>query len=95
MSSYTLTLLALFAALIAQTAAAGVATECFLRRDQRALARWSWVAVAIAMLIFALQHGHAFELAISTGLHDVRQAILGCVGSLLMAAAVYGLRRLA
>ncbi|WP_153147107.1 hypothetical protein [Dechloromonas sp. H13] len=95
MSSYTLTLLALFAALLAQSLVTALATELFLRKEQGALARRSWMALAIGALIFALQSGYALELAVSTGLHDVRQAILAAVASLLVAAAVYGLRRLA
>lgn len=93
MSSYTMTLLALLGALIAQSWATGLATERFLRKEQSALARRSWMALAIASLIFALQHGYALELAVSTGLHDLRQAVLAGVASLLLALAVYGLRR--
>ena len=52
-------------------------------------------ALAIASLIFALQHGYALELAVRTGLHDLRQAVLAGCASLLLALAVYGLRRLA
>jgi len=93
MSSYTMTLLALLGALIAQSWATGLATERFLRKEQSALARRSWIALAIASLIFALQHGYALELAVSTGLYDLRQAVLAGVASLLLALAVYGLRR--
>jgi len=93
MSSYTMTLLALLGALIAQSWATGLATERFLRKEQSALARRSWMALAIASLIFALQHGYALELAVSTGLYDLRQAVLAGVASLLLALAVYGLRR--
>ena len=95
MSSYTMTLLALITALIAQSWATGLATERFLRREQSVLARRSWMALAIASLIFALQHGYALELAVRTGLHDLRQAVLAGCASLLLALAVYGLRRLA
>ena len=93
MSSYTMTLLALLGALIAQSWATGLATERFLRKEQSALARRSWMALAIASLIFALQHGYALELAVSTGIYDLRQAVLAGVASLLLALAVYGLRR--
>ena len=93
MSAYTMTLLALLAALIAQSWATGLATERFLRTEQSALARRSWMALAIASLIFALQHGYALELAVSTGLYDLRQAVLAGVASLLLALAVHGLRR--
>ena len=95
MSSYTMTLLALLAALVAQSWATGLATERFLRKEQSSLARRSWLALAIASLIFALHHGYALELAVRTGLHDLRQAVLAGCASLLLALAVYGLRRLA
>jgi len=93
MSSYTMSLLALIGALIAQSWTTGLATERFLRKEQSALARRSWMALAIASLIFALQHGYALELAVTTGLYDLRQAVLAGVASLLLALAVYGLRR--
>ena len=93
MSAYSLTLLALLTALIAQFWATGLATERFLRKDQSTLARRSWMAMAIASLIFSLQHGHALELAVSSGLYDVRQAVLAGVASLLLALAVFGFRK--
>jgi len=95
MSSYALTVLALLAGLSAQIFVAGLATELFLRRELGALARRSWLALAIAALIVALQQGYALELAVTTGLHDLRQAILAGVASALLALAVYGFRRLA
>ena len=95
MSSYSLTLMAWIVALIAQFWATGLATECFLRKEQSALAQRSWMAMALASLIFALQYAYLLELAVSTGLYDVRQAILAAVASLLIAATVYGFRRLA
>ncbi len=88
-----MSLLALIGALIAQSWATGLATERFMLKEQSALARRSWMALAIASLIFALQHGYALELAVTTGLYDLRQAVLAGVASLLLALAVYGLRR--
>ncbi len=95
MSSYTLAVFALAGALIAQAVAAGLATELFLRKDRTSLARRSWLALAIGSLLLALHHGYALELALSTGLHDLRQALLAGVAALLMALAVSGFRRLA
>ncbi|MGB7501504.1 MAG: hypothetical protein WBM25_03825 [Azonexus sp.] len=94
MSSYTLAVFALLGALLAQLFVSGLATELFLRKEQRSLVRRSWLALAIGSLILALQYGYALELALSTGLHDLRQAVLSGVASLLLALAVYGLRRL-
>jgi len=95
MSSYALAMLALMAALVAQAFATALAAECFLRKEQSPLARRSWLALAIASLIFALHHGYALELAVRTGLHDLRQAVLAGSASLLLALAVHGIRRLA
>ena len=95
MSSYSLAMIALLGALVAQSFATGLAIECFLRKEQSSLARRSWLALAIASLIFALHHGYALELAVRTGLHDLRRAVLAGCASLLLALAVYGLRRLA
>lgn len=95
MSSFALAIGALLVALLAQSLATAVAVECYLRKGQPALARRSWLALAVASLIFALQHGYALELAASTGLHDLRQAVLSGGASALLALAVYGFRRLA
>jgi hypothetical protein len=93
MSSYLLALLALFVALLAQSVAAGFAIELFLRRDLGAAARRSWLALALGALMFALHSGYALELAVTSGLHDLRQAQLAAAGGLLLALAVYGFRR--
>ena len=93
MSSYALAVFALAGALIAQAVAAGLATEIFLRKGSPSLARRSWLALAIGSLLLVLHHGYALELAMSTGLHDPRQAALAGVASLFVALAVYGLRR--
>ena len=95
MSSFSLAVFLLLAALLAQSVATVLATEFFLRKEQSSLARRSWLVLAIGSLIFALQHGYALELAVSTGLHDLRQAALAGTASLLLALGVYGLRRLA
>jgi hypothetical protein len=79
----------LLGALLAQSVATVLATEFFLRKEQSSLARRSWLVLAIGSLIFALQHGYALELAVSTGLHDLRQAALAG-----MRFAAVGARRL-
>jgi hypothetical protein len=95
MSSYTLTVLALAVALIAQAVAAGLATEGFLHKGRPSQARRSWLALALGALLLVLHHGYTLELALSTGLHDLRQALLSAAASLLFAVAISGLRRLA
>jgi hypothetical protein len=95
MSSYALAVFALAGALIAQAVAAGLATGLFLRKGHPSPARRSWLALAVGSLLLALHHGYALELALSTGLHDLRQALLAAIAALLMALAVSGFRRLA
>ena len=95
MRSYALAVFALAGALIAQAVAAGLATGLFLRKGRPSPARRSWLALAVGSLLLALHHGYALELALSTGLHDLRQALLLAVAALLVALAVSGFRRLA
>ena len=95
MRSYALAVFALAGALIAQAVAAGLATGLFLRKGRPSPARRSWLALAVGSLLLALHHGYALELALSTGLHDLRQALLSAVAALLVALAVSGFRRLA
>ena len=95
MSSYVLAVFALAGALIAQAVAAGLATQLFVRKGRPSLARHSWLALAVGSLLLALHHGYALELALTTGLHDLRQALLSAVAALLLALAVSGFWRLA
>jgi hypothetical protein len=93
MNGYELSVWALLLALGGQAFAAGLAIECFLLRGQPA-ARWRiWLALACASMLLALQHGYALELALRTGLHDLRQALLAAVAASCFAIATYALRR--
>lgn len=93
MSSYYLSIYALLLALIVQAGAAGLSIECFLRKDlPRGLSR-TWLAAAIAAMLLALHHGYALELAVRTGLHDVRQALLLTLISVFFGLGLYGFRR--
>jgi len=93
MSSYSIAMWCLIAALIAQSVAAGLSIELYLRRDlPRNLSR-TWLAIAIACLLLVLHHGYTLELAMRTGLHDMRQAILAGLIGLFFALGIYGLRR--
>lgn len=93
MNTYLLSLLALFIALLAQALASGLATEVSLRKALGAATRRTWLALAGAALLGALQQGYALELAVTTGLHDLRQALLSAAASVLLAVAVVGFRR--
>ena len=93
MNAYTLALACGVTGLIAQAYAAGLATELFLRRESSRETRLLWISLAIGALLLALQHGYALELALRTGLYDLRQGMLGGLAALLFAFAVFVLRR--
>ena len=93
MNAYTLALACAVTGLIAQAYAAGLATELFLRRENDRTTRLLWISMAIGALLLALQHGCALELALRTGLYDLRQGMLGGLAALLFAFAVFVLRR--
>jgi membrane protease YdiL (CAAX protease family) len=56
-------------------------------------ARHGWLALAIAALLFSLHHGYSLELALRTGLYDLRQALISALAALLLAYAVNQFRR--
>ncbi len=91
MSSYQIAVLALIAGLAGQAIAGGLACERCLRAQ--AGDRFLWLVLAGGALLLALAHAQALELAVHTGLHDLRQALLSGGGGLLYAIAVGGLSR--
>jgi hypothetical protein len=93
MEPYSLTLVALLMALVAQSLAAGLCAELSWHRAQVPAERRIWLAFAVAMLLAALHNGYSLELAVRTGLFDLRQAVIAAVSGLLFAAAAWGLRR--
>ena len=93
MNDYSQCLLALLLAFAAQSLVAGLATEVFLRKEIASSARHGWLALVIAALLFSLHHGYSLELALRTGLYDLRQALLGSLISALFALGIYGFRR--
>lgn len=93
MNDFSLALWALAVSLLLQALAAGWATEVFVRRGLPAGWRRSWLALAIAAMLFALYHGYTLELALRTGIYDLRQALLGAASALMWAFGVYGFRR--
>ncbi len=76
MDAYTLNLVFLFVALLCQVLISGTSVECWLRRDLPRPQRFTWLALSLAGLLFALHNGYALELAVRTGLNDFRQATL-------------------
>lgn len=93
MNPYELTLLSLIGALLAQSVAAGLSIELFLRQGlPRAVSR-TWLIIAIGSLLLSLHHGYTLELAMRTGLYDMRQAVLAVLVGIFFALGIYGLRR--
>lgn len=92
MNPYLLAVLALLLAAIAQTSIAWVATERFLQRGQGSRHSRAWLAIALGAAFLALQHGYTLELALRTGLYDLRQALLASLVAVLFAFGAYGLK---
>ncbi len=93
MNGYAISLWALIAALGCQAFAAGLAVESYLWRGQSPARRRPWLALATGSLLLALHHGYTLELALRTGLHDMRQAVLAALAGACFALGTYALRR--
>lgn len=93
MNHYVLTLWSLAFALLAQSLATGLSIELYLRKDLASGLRRSWLAVAIGSLLLAMHHGYTLELALRTGLYDMRQAVLAGLIALFFGLGVFGLWR--
>ncbi len=94
MSAYELSLWLTGAAFILQTLVAGLGIEIVLRRDAAPPVRRIALAAAIAALLLSLTQGYALELALRTGIYDLRTAGLHCGGALLQLWVGWGLLRL-
>lgn len=84
MSPYMLALTSLALALVVQCIATGIATSAALRPPYRRPA----MILAIGLGLIALQHGYSLELALHTGLFDLRQSLLAAGASLLILAGI-------
>jgi hypothetical protein len=93
MSAFSLSIWALAVALLSQSLATGWATEAFLRKQLPAGLRRAWMVMAVAAMLAALYHGYTLELALRTGLYDLRQAVLSAVIAMLFALGIYGFKR--
>lgn len=80
MSPYALAVISLILALLAQCAATGLVTLAALRSPYRR----ARMALAIGLALLALQHAYTLELALHTGLFDLRQALLAAGVSFLL-----------
>ena len=93
MNSYALTLISLLVALIAHVMITWMGIAAYLARNQKPGLSRSWLAVAIASTSFALHHAYTLELAMSTGLYDMRQAVLVGLAAIFLGSGVYGFKR--
>ncbi len=93
MSAYTLAVIALFVAAVFQTGALWLCVEAFFANGQTRSRRVSWFALGSAALFLALHAGHALELALRTGLFDLRQSLLAVLVSCGLVIAAIGFRR--
>ena len=88
MNSYQITLWALAGSLFGHVYAAGIAVEAYLVRGQPVIWRRIWLTFAGSSLLLGLHHGYALELALRTGLHDMRQAVLAGLAAFAFAFAI-------
>ncbi len=93
MNPLTLTIGALLVALIAQTLVTALAIEAYFANKSDAGLRRIWLIIAIGSTPLALHHGYTLELALRTGLYDLRQALLVGFAGLFIALGIYGLNR--
>ena len=93
MNSYAFTLTILLAASILQIWGSAQAIEEFLRHKRDRELRRLWLAVAGTAVLLALHDGYALELALRTGLYDLRQGVLVGLAALLLAFVIHGFRR--
>lgn len=88
MNPYPLAVLSLTLALLAQCFATGLATAAALRPPYRR----AYMALAIGLALLALQHAFSLELAVRTGLFDLRQSLLAAAVSFLLLIGLFGLK---
>jgi len=93
MNAYQAALLGLIAGLAGQAIAGGLAFDRYLRLPSSTPGHRLWLALACAGLLLSAAHGQALELAVRTGLYDLRQALFAGAAGVLYAVAVIGLRR--
>lgn len=89
MSHYALAVLCLALALVVQCFAAGIMTLAALRPPYRRAA----MVLAIGLGLLALHHAFTLELALHTGLFDLRQSLLAAGASLLLLLGLTKFRR--
>ena len=91
MSSSQVAQIALVAGIMGHALASGTAIERALHRSLAPSRRALWLAIGLGGLLLALQNGFALELAVKTGLFDLRQALLAGLAGVLYGIAIIGL----
>lgn len=89
MNAYSAAIAGLALAVMGQCLAAGLATRAAFGRPFRR----AWLGLAIAFALLALQDVHTLELALRTGIFDLRQALLAAGVSLFQAGAMITLQK--
>lgn len=89
MSHYALAVISLALALATQCIAVGIVTLAALRPPYRRAA----MALAIGLSLLALHHAFNLELALHTGIFDLRSSLLAAGVSVLLLFGVMGFRR--
>ncbi len=93
MNSYALTLISLLTAMIVHVMITWMSIAAYLTKEKQPGLRRSWLAIATASTLFALHHAYTLELAMSTGLYDMRQAVLVGLAAIFLGLGVYGFKR--
>lgn len=93
MNPYVASLTALVFALFAQALAAVLALEGARESAAPRQRRLAWLALALAATLLTIDQFLALELAVRTGLYDLRRALLATVTAAVFCLAVFGLRQ--
>lgn len=89
MSHYALAVLSLALALVAQCFATGIVFFRALRPPYR----WAALVLPFGFSLLALHHAYDLELALHTGLFDLRQSVLAAGVSVFLLLGLSGFRR--
>lgn len=93
MSQYSLSLVFLFAAVVSQALAAGLAFEFGISRRQAAGRRGVWLILGLGAMTLTLHSGYALQFALQTAIYDLRQSSLAMMAGILLILAIRQLRR--
>ena len=93
MSEYSLSLLFLFAAVVSQALASGLAFESGIRGGQAGGRRGMWLMFCLGALALALHSGRAFQFAVQTSIYDFSQSSLAMMAGILLILGIRQLRR--